>query len=74
MLTTALAGGGLAYIPADLSQPYVADGRLKPVLKDWCPVFPGYHLYYPSRRQSSRALAVLVEALRYGSRHDDVNG
>ncbi|WP_031356660.1 LysR family transcriptional regulator [Caballeronia sordidicola] len=67
MLNAAVAGGGLAYIPEDLSQPYVADGRLKPVLKDWCPVFPGYHLYYPSRRQSSRALAVLIEALRYRS-------
>jgi len=67
MLSAALAGGGLAYIPEDLSQPYIADGRLKPVLKDWCPVFPGYHLYYPSRRQSSRALAVLIDALRFRS-------
>jgi DNA-binding transcriptional LysR family regulator len=65
MLNAALAGCGLAYIPEDLAQPYIADGRLKPVLKDWCPVFPGYHLYYPSRRQSSRALAVLIDALRY---------
>jgi DNA-binding transcriptional LysR family regulator len=67
MLNAALAGGGLAYIPEDLSQPYIAEGRLKQVLKDWSPVFPGYHLYYPSRRQSSRALAVLIEALRYSS-------
>ena len=65
MLIAALAGGGLAYIPEDLAQPYIVDGRLKPVLKDWCPTFPGYHLYYPSRRQSSRALAVLIDALRY---------
>jgi DNA-binding transcriptional LysR family regulator len=65
MLNAALAGCGLAYIPEDLAQPYIAEGRLKPVLKDWCPVFPGYHLYYPSRRQSSRALAVLIDALRY---------
>ncbi len=67
MLNAALAGCGLAYIPEDLAQPYIADGRLKPVLKDWCPVFPGYHLYYPSRRQSSRALGVLIDALRYGA-------
>lgn len=65
MLQAALSGGGLAYIPADLAQPHIDEGRLKPVLKDWCPVFPGYHLYYPSRRQSSRALGVLVDALRY---------
>jgi hypothetical protein len=34
-------------------------------MKDWCPPFAGYHLYYPSRRQHSRAMAVVLEALRY---------
>lgn len=65
MLSAALAGGGLAYVPEDLARPYIAAGQLKQVLKDWCPTFQGYHLYYPSRRQSSRALAVLIDALRY---------
>jgi DNA-binding transcriptional LysR family regulator len=65
MLTAALAGGGLAYVPEDLARPYIAAGHLKQVLRDWCPTFPGYHLYYASRRQSSRALAVLIDALRY---------
>ncbi|KXU83374.1 LysR family transcriptional regulator [Paraburkholderia monticola] len=65
MLTAALAGGGLAYVPEDLARPYIAAGQLKQVLRDWCPTFPGYHLYYASRRQSSRALAVLIDALRY---------
>ncbi|WCM22659.1 LysR family transcriptional regulator [Paraburkholderia bryophila] len=67
MLDAALTGCGLAYVPEELARPHVAEGRLKAVLKDWCPTFPGYHLYYPSRRQSSRALAVLIEALRYRS-------
>ncbi|MDE1179906.1 LysR family transcriptional regulator [Paraburkholderia sp.] len=67
MLTAALSGCGLAYVPEDLALPHIAEGRLKAVLKDWCPTFPGYHLYYPSRRQSSRALAVLIDALRYRS-------
>ncbi len=66
MLNAALAGFGLAYVPADLAQPHVAQGRLKRVLEDWCPPFPGYHLYYPSRRHSSPAFALLVDALRYG--------
>jgi DNA-binding transcriptional LysR family regulator len=65
MIIAALAGCGLAYVPEELARPHIAEGRLKPVLKDWCPTFPGYHLYYPSRRQSSRALAVLIDALRY---------
>jgi DNA-binding transcriptional LysR family regulator len=69
VLNAALAGFGLAYVPEDLAQPYLAKGRLKRVLQDWCPPWPGYHLYYPSRRQSSPAFALLVEALRYrGSR------
>ncbi len=65
MLNAALAGFGLAYVPEDLAQPHLSQGRLKHVLDDWCPPFPGYHLYYPSRRHSSPAFALLVDALRY---------
>ena len=65
MLTAALAGFGLAYVPQDLARPHIAKGRLKRVLDDWCPAYSGYHLYYPSRRQSSAAFSLLVEALRY---------
>ncbi|MGF6242011.1 MULTISPECIES: LysR family transcriptional regulator [Paraburkholderia] len=65
MLDAAVDGCGLAYVPEEMARPYLADGSLKAVLKDWCPAFPGYHLYYPSRRQSSRALGVLIDALRY---------
>jgi len=64
-LNAALAGLGLAYLPEDQVQPDVSAGRLVRVLADWCPPFSGYHLYYPSRRQSSPAFALLVEALRY---------
>lgn len=66
-LNAALAGLGLAYLPEDVAQPHLAQGRLKRVLDDWCPPFPGYHLYYPSRRQSSPAFSLLVDALRYRS-------
>ncbi len=65
MLNAALAGFGLAYVPEDLAQPHLAKGRLKRVLEDWCPPYSGYHLYYTSRRQSSAAFALLVDALRY---------
>ncbi|HEX5022144.1 MAG TPA: LysR family transcriptional regulator [Candidatus Binatia bacterium] len=67
VLNAALAGFGLAYVPEDLAQPHVGQGRLKRVLEDWCPPFYGYHLYYPSRRHSSPAFALLVDALRYRS-------
>lgn len=63
----ALSGAGLAYVMEDLVRPDLIEGSLIQVLQDWCPPFPGYHLYYPSRRQRSPALAVVIEALRYKS-------
>jgi DNA-binding transcriptional LysR family regulator len=66
-LDAALAGLGLAYVGEDVAQPHIVRGSLTRVLEDWCPPFPGYHLYYPSRRQSSPAFALLVDALRYRS-------
>jgi DNA-binding transcriptional LysR family regulator len=65
MLNAAFAGFGLAYVPEDLAQQHIARGRLKRVLADWCPPYSGYHLYYPSRRQSSAAFTLLVDALRH---------
>lgn len=64
ILYAAQAGRGLAFLPEDLAQPFLETGKLRIVLEDWCPTFPGLHLYYPSRRQSSRALSLLIEALR----------
>ncbi|XAH22029.1 LysR family transcriptional regulator [Xylophilus sp. GW821-FHT01B05] len=65
MLNAALDGGGLAFVPEDLARPHIEAGRLQYVLEDWFPTFPGLHVYYPSRRQSSRVLKLVVEALRY---------
>jgi DNA-binding transcriptional LysR family regulator len=59
------AGWGSGYVMEDLAAPHIAAGRLEPVLEDWCPPFPGYHLYYPSRRQPSPAFALVVDALRH---------
>jgi len=67
ILNAALAGFGLGYVPEGLVQPHLAKGRLVRVLEDWCPPYSGYHLYYPSRRQSSPAFALVVDALRYRS-------
>jgi len=65
MMTAALAGLGLAYVPEGMAKPYLARGRLRRVLEDWCLPYSGYHLYYPSRRQPTPAFALLVGALRY---------
>jgi DNA-binding transcriptional LysR family regulator len=64
-MNAVLAGLGLAYLPEDQVARELASGRLIQVLDDWCTPFPGYHLYYPSRRQVAPAFAVLVDALRY---------
>jgi DNA-binding transcriptional LysR family regulator len=65
MLDAALSGFGLAYVPENTVQTHLADGSLIRVLADWCPPYPGYHLYYASRRQPTPAFALLVNALRY---------
>jgi DNA-binding transcriptional LysR family regulator len=64
-LDGAVAGLGLAYVPEDLAEPYLVKGRLKQALHEWSAPRSGYHLYYPHRRQSSPAFALLVDALRY---------
>jgi DNA-binding transcriptional LysR family regulator len=65
ILQAALDGFGLAYLPAGQVQPFIDRGALAQLLADWTPAYPGYHLYYPSRRQQTPAFAVVVEALRY---------
>ncbi|RVC77822.1 MAG: LysR family transcriptional regulator [Mesorhizobium sp.] len=67
MVDAAISGSGIAYVPESLVSRHIAEGRLTLVLGDWSPPFAGYHLYYPSRRQLSPALAVIVDALRHRS-------
>lgn len=61
----ALDGLGFCYLPKDYLQASLDAGALVRVMQDWCPPFPGYHLYYPSRRQQSPALAAFVAAIRF---------
>ena len=64
-IAAAVAGLGLTSTLEGMVADPIAAGRLVRVLEDWCPPFPGYHLYYPSRRQSSAAFQILLEALRW---------
>jgi DNA-binding transcriptional LysR family regulator len=70
VLRAALDGFGLAFVMEDQARAPMEEGLLVRVLTDWCPKFPGYHLYYPSRRQPTPAFSRLVDALRFnrGSR------
>lgn len=60
-----LSGMGIAYAPEDSVYEYVAEGKLKIVLSDWCEPFTGYYLYYPSRKQHTPAFSKLLEAVKY---------
>ena len=71
-IDAARIGLGLAYVPEDSVQNDIASGRLIRVLTEWCPPFPGYHLYYPSRRQPSAAFRLLLDALRYPPKAQDL--
>jgi DNA-binding transcriptional LysR family regulator len=64
MIDAAVAGYGIAYVPETLVERECASGRLMQILDDWSPMFPGYYLFYPSRRQNSPAFKVVVEALK----------
>ena len=63
----ALAGLGLGYVLEDRAMDDLKSGALVRVLADWCPPFPGFHLYYPGRRQLSPALAAFIDAIRVPS-------
>jgi len=65
IVDAALAGLGVAWLPEEEFAPHIAEGRLVRVLEDWCAPFPGYYLYYPSRRQPSPAFSLVVKALRF---------
>lgn len=64
MIDAAVNGYGIAYVPEDIVAREIASGHLVQVLDDWSPAFPGYYLYYPSRKQNSPAFKVVVEGLR----------
>ena len=64
IVAAALRGLGIAHLPEDECREYLDNGQLVRVLEDWCPTFPGYYLYYPSRRQPSPAFTLVLDALR----------
>lgn len=66
-LAAARDGIGLAFTLADYAAPHLASGALVRVLEEWCPPFPGFFLYYPSRNQQPPALSALIEVLRFSA-------
>jgi len=65
MVSAAVRGFGIAYVPEDSARPYLDSGELVQVLDEWCQPFSGFHLYYPSRRQMNPAFAMVIDVLRH---------
>ena len=65
IVRAALDGMGIAFLPEEEFAPHLEKGRLVRVLEDWCPPFPGFHLYYPSRKHPSPAFSLVLDALRF---------
>jgi DNA-binding transcriptional LysR family regulator len=64
VIRAAIDGIGLAFVGEDKVAQHLASGELIRVLEDWCQPFPGFFLYYPSRRQQPAALSALISTLR----------
>ena len=64
VVDAALAGLGIAFLPEEEFGTHLQEGKLIRVLEEWCRPFPGYYLYYPSRKQPSPAFSLVVDALR----------
>ena len=74
VIRAVLEGAGIGTAMEEGLKGLIAQGRLVQVLKDWCPAFPGYFLYYPSRRNQPAALAALIHALRLDSQETKTKG
>jgi DNA-binding transcriptional LysR family regulator len=64
VIQAALDGAGLAWVAEDRVARHLASGVLVRVLEDWCPPFPGFFFYYPSRKQQPAALVAVIETFR----------
>ena len=64
LIRAAIDNVGLAFVSESHATPFIATGALVRVLEEWCPPFPGFFLYYPSRHQQPAALSALIETLR----------
>jgi len=63
-LSLTVSGGGLAYLPEACVGPSIARGELRVVLADWAPLGPGFHIYYPGRRQLPTGLRLFIDVIR----------
>ncbi|TIY12157.1 MAG: LysR family transcriptional regulator, partial [Mesorhizobium sp.] len=64
MIKLAIAGAGITFGMEESFRPWIDRGELVPVLEEYCPRFPGFYLYYPSRRNVAPKLRALVDHLR----------
>ncbi|TDR94511.1 LysR family transcriptional regulator [Enterovirga rhinocerotis] len=64
MIRMALSGAGITFGMEESFRPHLQRGELVPLLEDFCPPFPGFFLYYPSRRNIAPKLRCLIDLVR----------
>ncbi len=64
MIRTACAGGGITLGMEETFSPYIERGELVSILEAWLPTFPGFYLYFPSRKNLAPKLRALIEHVR----------
>jgi DNA-binding transcriptional LysR family regulator len=64
VIQAVLKGVGIGTAMEETLRGMISEGRFIQVLRDWCPTFQGYFLYYPSRRNQPAALSALIDTLR----------
>lgn len=74
MVEAASRGIGLAFVFESYAAPALARGEVVRLLEEWCPAFPGFHLYYSGRRHRPSALRAFIDLVREGEPGADVSG
>lgn len=64
MLRSALAGGGITFATEETFRPHIDSGALVSLLEDYLPPFPGFYLYFPSRRNMPPKLRALIDHVK----------
>lgn len=73
MIRLACTGAGLTFGMEETFRPYIARAELVPLLEEFCPPFPGFYLYYPTRRNVPLKLRVLIDYLRQRRRNESLH-
>lgn len=64
MIRTVCAGGGIGFGMEETYAPYIARGELVTLLDAWLPTFPGFYLYFSSRKHMPPRLRAFIDHVK----------